>query len=96
MVANFGGQTISRRSGFNGDAVIDQMDSPSGMVSGGVNLKNVTEYVEIGVTGICLGSAYLGTLLAQGKKPFVREIQQFVKLVAKARAQKLPTKKKKP
>jgi len=66
------------------------------MVSGGVNLKNVTEYVKIGVTGICLGSAYLGTLLAKGKKPFVREIQQFVKLVATARAQKLPTKKKTP
>jgi 2-dehydro-3-deoxyphosphogluconate aldolase / (4S)-4-hydroxy-2-oxoglutarate aldolase len=64
------------------------------MVSGGVNLKNVTEYVEIGVTGICLGSAYLGALLAKGKKPFVREIQQFIKLVATARAQKLPTKKK--
>jgi 2-dehydro-3-deoxyphosphogluconate aldolase / (4S)-4-hydroxy-2-oxoglutarate aldolase len=55
------------------------------MVSGGVSLKNVTDYVRAGVTGICLGSAYLGSLLAEkGKKQFVKEMQQFVKLVAKA------------
>ncbi len=59
------------------------------MVSGGVSLKNVKEYVQIGVTGICLGSAYLGNLLAaKGKKPFVKEMQQFVKLVAQAQAKK--------
>jgi len=55
------------------------------MVSGGVSLKNVADYVQTGVTGICLGSAYLGSLLAEkGKKQFVKEMQQFVKLVAKA------------
>jgi 2-dehydro-3-deoxyphosphogluconate aldolase/(4S)-4-hydroxy-2-oxoglutarate aldolase len=59
------------------------------MVSGGVSLKNVVEYVEAGVTGICLGSAYLGHLLAErGKKRFVKEIQQFVKLIAAAREKK--------
>jgi 2-dehydro-3-deoxyphosphogluconate aldolase / (4S)-4-hydroxy-2-oxoglutarate aldolase len=65
------------------------------MVSGGVSLENVAEYVEIGVTGICLGSAYLGALLEKkGKKPFAREMQQFVKLVAQARTKKLPKKKR--
>ena len=55
------------------------------MVSGGVSLKNVTDYVRAGVIGICLGSAYLGSLLAEkGKQRFVKEMQQFVKLVAKA------------
>jgi 2-dehydro-3-deoxyphosphogluconate aldolase/(4S)-4-hydroxy-2-oxoglutarate aldolase len=55
------------------------------MVSGGVSLKNVADYVQAGVTGICLGSAYLGSLLAEkGKKQFVKEMQQFVKLVAEA------------
>jgi 2-keto-3-deoxy-6-phosphogluconate aldolase len=49
------------------------------MVSGGVSLKNVAEYLEIGVTGICLGSSYLGELLAKaGKKAFVREVRKFV------------------
>jgi len=66
------------------------------MVSGGVSLKNVAEYVKAGVTGICLGSAYLGQLLAeQGKKRFVREMQQFVKLVAKARQEKSTARKSK-
>lgn len=64
------------------------------MVSGGVSLKNVTEYVAVGVTGICLGSAYLENLLAQkGKKSFIKEMQQFTKLVAKARESKIITKK---
>lgn len=59
------------------------------MVSGGVNLKNLTEYLRAGVTGICLGSAYLGSLLAdKGKKRFVKEIQQFVKSVAQAQKKK--------
>jgi 2-dehydro-3-deoxyphosphogluconate aldolase/(4S)-4-hydroxy-2-oxoglutarate aldolase len=63
------------------------------MVSGGVSLKNVADYVQAGVTGICLGSAYLGSLLAEkGKKPFIKEMQQFVRLVAKAQA---TTRKKK-
>jgi 2-dehydro-3-deoxyphosphogluconate aldolase/(4S)-4-hydroxy-2-oxoglutarate aldolase len=62
------------------------------MVSGGVSLRNVAEYVTTGVTGICLGSAYLGGLLAgKGKKAFLREMQQFVKLVAKARQEKPTT-----
>ena len=66
------------------------------MVSGGVSLKNVKEYVQIGVTGICLGSAYLGNLLmAKGKKPFVKEMQRFVKLVAQAQARKPASRKSK-
>jgi 2-dehydro-3-deoxyphosphogluconate aldolase/(4S)-4-hydroxy-2-oxoglutarate aldolase len=66
------------------------------MVSGGVSLKNVADYVKAGVTGICLGSAYLGGLLAdKGKKAFVKEMQQFVMLVAAARAEKPVTRKRK-
>jgi 2-dehydro-3-deoxyphosphogluconate aldolase/(4S)-4-hydroxy-2-oxoglutarate aldolase len=65
------------------------------MVSGGVSLRNVAEYVTTGVTGICLGSAYLGGLLAgKGKKAFLKEMQQFVKLVAKARQEKTTTRKR--
>jgi len=65
------------------------------MVSGGVNLKNVHEYVQAGVTGICLGSAYLGALLAgEGKKAFVKEMQQFVKRVAQAQANKTTIRKR--
>ena len=64
------------------------------MVSGGISLKNVAEYVNAGVTGICLGSAYLGSLLAEkGKKSFVKEMQQFVKRVAKARQEKSTARK---
>jgi 2-dehydro-3-deoxyphosphogluconate aldolase/(4S)-4-hydroxy-2-oxoglutarate aldolase len=59
------------------------------MVSGGVSLKNVKDYVEAGVIGICLGSAYLGGLLEKkGKKPFVQEMQKFVKAVAQAQGKK--------
>jgi len=59
------------------------------MVSGGVSLKNVADYVQVGVTGICLGSAYLGNLLAEkGQKRFVKETEQFVNLVAKAQKKK--------
>ena len=66
------------------------------MVSGGVSLKNVAEYVEVGVTGICLGSAYLGNLLAgKGKKEFVKEMQRFVKSVATAQEKKTPSRKRK-
>lgn len=65
------------------------------MVSGGVSLKNVAEYVQVGVTGICLGSAYLGSLLAEkGKKRLAKEMQKFVDLVAKAQIKK-PTGKNK-
>jgi 2-dehydro-3-deoxyphosphogluconate aldolase / (4S)-4-hydroxy-2-oxoglutarate aldolase len=64
------------------------------MVSGGVSLKNVADYVSAGVTGICLGSAYLENLLTQkGKKSFVREMQGFVKLVAGALKKKTTAKK---
>jgi 2-keto-3-deoxy-6-phosphogluconate aldolase len=66
------------------------------MVSGGVSLKNVKDYVQAGVLGICLGSAYLGGLLAgKGKKEFVKEIQQFVKLVAAAQKSKPAARKAK-
>jgi 2-dehydro-3-deoxyphosphogluconate aldolase / (4S)-4-hydroxy-2-oxoglutarate aldolase len=59
------------------------------MVSGGVSVKNVADYVQVGVTGICLGSAYLDNLLAEkGKKRFVEEMQQFVDLVAEAQKKK--------
>jgi 2-dehydro-3-deoxyphosphogluconate aldolase/(4S)-4-hydroxy-2-oxoglutarate aldolase len=66
------------------------------MVSGGVNLANVSDYVQAGVTGICLGSAYLGNLLAKkGKKEFVTEMQQFVHLVAGAQGKKQTSPKSK-
>jgi len=65
------------------------------MVSGGVNLKNVQEYVGVGVTGICLGSAYLGALLSsKGKKRFIKEMQQFVKSVAQAQSKKNPARRR--
>ena len=57
------------------------------MVSGGVSLANVQEYVQIGVTGICLGSSYLGSLLAEkGNSGFVKEIKEFIKRVEGAQA----------
>lgn len=63
------------------------------MVSGGVSLKNVQEYVEVGVTGICLGSAYLGGLLEKkGKKFFLAEMKKFVELVAQAQGKKIKRK----
>jgi 2-dehydro-3-deoxyphosphogluconate aldolase / (4S)-4-hydroxy-2-oxoglutarate aldolase len=65
------------------------------MVSGGVSLKNLSEYVQVGVTGICLGSAYLENLLTKGgKKRFIKELQQFVQLVAKAQRPKATEKSK--
>jgi 2-dehydro-3-deoxyphosphogluconate aldolase/(4S)-4-hydroxy-2-oxoglutarate aldolase len=54
------------------------------MVSGGVSLENVADYVQVGVTGICLGSAYLEALLGKGKKPFVKEMKHFVTAVREA------------
>jgi 2-dehydro-3-deoxyphosphogluconate aldolase/(4S)-4-hydroxy-2-oxoglutarate aldolase len=57
------------------------------MISGGVSLTNVKEYVQVGVTGICLGSAYLGSLLAQrGRDGLAQEVRQFVQFVAEAQA----------
>jgi len=55
------------------------------MVSGGVSLTNIKGYVRAGVTGICLGSAYLTSTLAQkGHAGLVGELQQFVNLVDEA------------
>ena len=57
------------------------------MVSGGVSLANVQEYVQLGVIGICLGSAYLGSPLAEkGNSGFVKEIKEFIKGVEEAQA----------
>jgi 2-dehydro-3-deoxyphosphogluconate aldolase/(4S)-4-hydroxy-2-oxoglutarate aldolase len=83
---------------LGGPDFIRQMQGPFPevrfMVSGGVNLENVAAYVEAGVTGICLGSVYLGNLLeGRGEKRFVKEMQQFVKRVAAAQ-KKQPTKGK--
>lgn len=65
------------------------------MVSGGVSLKNVSEYVEIGIAGICLGSSYIGELLAKaGKEAFVREVRKFVSLVDKTRLKKTNLRKR--
>jgi 2-dehydro-3-deoxyphosphogluconate aldolase/(4S)-4-hydroxy-2-oxoglutarate aldolase len=77
---------------LGGPDFIRQMQGPFPevrfMVSGGVNLENLAEYVQAGVTGICLGSVYLGNLLErQGKKRFVKEMQQFVKRVAAQKKQ---------
>jgi len=55
------------------------------MVSGGVSLMNIKGYVQAGVTGIRLGSAYLTSTLAQkGHAGLVSELQQFVSLVDEA------------
>ena len=57
------------------------------MVSGGVSKQNVQAYARAGVIGICLGSAFLDNLLAeQGLNGFIREVKEFVKLVAEAQA----------
>jgi 2-dehydro-3-deoxyphosphogluconate aldolase/(4S)-4-hydroxy-2-oxoglutarate aldolase len=53
------------------------------MVSGGVDLDNVKEYVDLGVTGIVLGSAMLRDLLAgAGHEGVVKEVRRFVEAVA--------------
>jgi 2-dehydro-3-deoxyphosphogluconate aldolase/(4S)-4-hydroxy-2-oxoglutarate aldolase len=55
------------------------------MVSGGVSLNNVKDYVQVGVIGICLGSAYLGSFLAQhGRERFVEEMTKFTRAVSEA------------
>jgi 2-dehydro-3-deoxyphosphogluconate aldolase/(4S)-4-hydroxy-2-oxoglutarate aldolase len=76
---------------LGGPHFIRQMQAPFPdvrfMVSGGVSLGNVQEYVQLGVTGICLGSSYLGSLLAdKGNTGFVKEIKEFVKRVEEAQA----------
>ena len=59
------------------------------MVSGGVSLTNVKEYVQAGVIGICLGSAFLANTLAeQGERGLVNEMKEFVKFIARAKSQK--------
>jgi 2-dehydro-3-deoxyphosphogluconate aldolase/(4S)-4-hydroxy-2-oxoglutarate aldolase len=56
------------------------------MVSGGVGLGNLKDYVQIGVVGVCLGSAYLGSFFAQhGKTGFIDELGKFTKLVEEAK-----------
>lgn len=55
------------------------------MVSGGVSKENVKEYVHLGVTGIVLGSAYLGSILQlEGRGGLVQHAQDFVQLVREA------------
>lgn len=55
------------------------------MVSGGVNQSNVKEYVELGVTGLALGSAFLGNLwLKEGHDGLVKHVRHFVELVKEA------------
>ena len=57
------------------------------MVSGGVSLANIKEYVHAGATGICLGSAFLANTLAeQGERGLVNELKEFVKFVARAKS----------
>jgi 2-dehydro-3-deoxyphosphogluconate aldolase/(4S)-4-hydroxy-2-oxoglutarate aldolase len=76
---------------LGGPYFIRQMQGPFPevrfMVSGGVSLANVHEYVQLGVTGICLGSSYLGSLLAEkGNAGFVKEIKRFSKRVEEAQS----------
>lgn len=55
------------------------------MVSGGVNQSNVKDYVKLGVTGICLGSALVASLFAErGRAGMVNEIRRYVQLVQQA------------
>ncbi|MBI2359094.1 MAG: bifunctional 4-hydroxy-2-oxoglutarate aldolase/2-dehydro-3-deoxy-phosphogluconate aldolase, partial [Deltaproteobacteria bacterium] len=52
------------------------------MVSGGVGRSNVKEYIQIGVIGLALGSAFLADLLAkQGRSGLVNGVRELVKLV---------------
>ncbi len=56
------------------------------MVSGGVSLANVKEYVEVGVVGLALGSAFLrGVLSREGHSGLVQKVVPFVKLVKETR-----------
>ena len=52
------------------------------MVSGGVSLTNVRDYVESGVVGLALGSAFLREVLSkEGRSGLVQKVVPFVKLV---------------
>ena len=56
------------------------------MVSGGVSQDNIKEYVELGVTGVVLGSLLLKKLWSEGgHDEVVRRVRHFVKLVDEAR-----------
>jgi 2-dehydro-3-deoxyphosphogluconate aldolase/(4S)-4-hydroxy-2-oxoglutarate aldolase len=55
------------------------------MVSGGVSKENVKEYAHLGVTGIVLGSAYLGSVLKlEGPRGLAQHAKDFVQLVEEA------------
>jgi 2-dehydro-3-deoxyphosphogluconate aldolase / (4S)-4-hydroxy-2-oxoglutarate aldolase len=76
---------------LGGPYFIRQMQGPFPdirfMVSGGVSLANVREYVQAGVTGICLGSSYLAELLTRkGNAGFVKEVKEFIKRVEEAQS----------
>ncbi|MFQ5851266.1 MAG: bifunctional 4-hydroxy-2-oxoglutarate aldolase/2-dehydro-3-deoxy-phosphogluconate aldolase [Candidatus Binatia bacterium] len=56
------------------------------MISGGVSQDNIKEYVDLGVTGIVLGSASLANQLSKGgHKELACYVRDFVKLVDEAR-----------
>lgn len=60
------------------------------MVSGGVSLANVREYVEAGVVGLALGSAFLREVLSrEGHSGLVQKVVPFVKLVEEATSKKV-------
>jgi 2-dehydro-3-deoxyphosphogluconate aldolase / (4S)-4-hydroxy-2-oxoglutarate aldolase len=76
---------------LGGPNFVKQMQGPFPdirfMVSGGVSLANVQEYVRAGVTGICLGSSYLANLLEKkANVGFVKEIKEFIKRVKEAQS----------
>ena len=57
------------------------------MVSGGVDESNVKEYVQLGVTGICLGSASLrARLLENGHDGLATYVRKFVIMVDETQA----------
>jgi 2-dehydro-3-deoxyphosphogluconate aldolase / (4S)-4-hydroxy-2-oxoglutarate aldolase len=57
------------------------------MVSGGVDETNVNEYAEIGVVGICLGSAMLrGELMKNGRAGLAALARKYVDLLEQPRA----------
>lgn len=52
------------------------------VVSGGVSLANAAEYIEAGVIGLSLGSAFLREALAQGgRSGVIDKVKPFVELV---------------
>jgi len=55
------------------------------VVSGGVSLANVKEYIAAGVIGLSLGSAFLREALAkEGKRGLAQKVAPYVKLVEEA------------